>query len=208
VGTGFFVGKGGHFVTSKHNLRDFFKSQENSLHIEDVQKRTITKVELYDCETTNKIDLCLLKALEYKPTHYFPLKSSVLGKGHEVKLAGFCNSEEPRIKSGKVLEYYSSLEQRFGGHGKNLNVQMARTDIKQCPGDSGGPVYGADGVLYGVATIVFRSKDSGQEYFLSIAGVEVLKALNSFKNKKKHRIKKDRLLQHGVKRLRVERLLK
>lgn len=185
TGTGFFIGKKGHFLTNDHLVKEFNEDSNKIIQVKTYSGKFLKNIELLGCGSRKKIDACLFKTEPTSKHRYFSAKRIKIGKGHQVSLIGYCENKKMTAKRGKIVDYFGNIQDRFKStnDGYNQKVQMVQTDAFQCPGDSGGPIFNGRGELVGMATNIFKSKSSLKQFNLGIHVVELIGFIQSVKGK-------------------------
>lgn len=155
TGTGFYYGKKGIIVTSRHVLRRFMKDKSLKIMVVNAFEKSLTDIELGPCGIDEDADLCLLKSNQKKVKNYFPITGTKLGVGHNSNSIGHCEKIFTH-KTGKILKYDNWNDGRVGKE----HIEISN-DI--CPGDSGGPIFTDRGDLMGVSMGVNKDRYNGKE---------------------------------------------
>lgn len=201
-GAGFFLTKTGYLLTSYHVLQPFFEDKNLILKIHPKEyPRTLGEVELLACQDERKIDLCLLKIKDYSPSAYLVPSKIVFSRGHLGTFIGHCDGRDFRIVKGKLKEIYKDIYQFVTAvkvldeyhPDRNFKVEMVQLDTQHCGGDSGGPLFGQQGELWGVTQEWIEIKGSGEKFYLFISANEVADYFEKHKNNPPQKIPKERL---------------
>lgn len=209
TGAGFYIGSKGNFLTSDHIIKELLKDENNKIQFKLKSGRYLSQVSLLACKSEKNIDACLLKDLSLKKPPFFPIKNIKIGRGHEVSLIGFCNSEMHSSKRGRIIDYFKDLNSKFktSKEAYNQKVMMVQTDVAQCPGDSGGPLFNSQGELVGMATNIFKSTTVQKQFNLSIHNNELLAFIKN-SGLKNIGLSQDRILSSSKAKARLLKLIK
>lgn len=190
-GTGFFIKKDGTAITNFHvlyhannktlfsnsndtkylNMNYLLKSSNFQYKITDMNGKDIEggAPKVLGCGNENNIDACLLK-FDLKKTPYIPIDNVKVGKGNKVHSIGYCNGLN--TKNGEIKEYFKDFLtlKNITNINYNLKTKMIQVTNPVCPGDSGGPIFSANGDLVGMTTIRFKNElaeadDSDDRWF-------------------------------------------
>ena len=201
-GAGFFLSKTGYLLTSYHVLQPFFDDPKLTLKIlpQDFA-RTLGEIEILACQDDRKIDLCLMKVNDYSPSAYLAPSKINFSLGHQGTFIGHCAGRDFRIVKGKLKAIYKDIYQFVTAvkildeyrPDRNLKVEMVQLDTQHCGGDSGGPLFGLQGELWGVTQEWIEINGSGEKFYLFISANEVADYFEKYKNNPPYKIPKDRL---------------
>ncbi|HAZ11624.1 MAG: hypothetical protein A2X86_18030 [Bdellovibrionales bacterium GWA2_49_15] len=201
-GAGFFLSKTGYLLTSYHVLQPYLEDKKLLLKIHPKDfPRTLGEVELLACQDDRKIDLCLLKVNDYSPAAFLAPSKITFSLGHQGTFIGHCDGRDFRIVKGKLKEIYKDIYQFITAvkvldeyrPDRNFKVEMVQLDTQHCGGDSGGPLFGQQGELWGVTQEWIEIKGSGEKFYLFISANEVADYFEKYKNNPPFKIPKDRL---------------
>ncbi|MCO4794413.1 MAG: trypsin-like peptidase domain-containing protein [Bacteriovoracaceae bacterium] len=191
-GAGFFISRDGTFVTNHHVLEDAIKSpSEYRVEFLTSDEKRLTQVEFASCSDKRKIDLCVLKARNLKLKKTFTFSRQRIGLGQKVVLIGHCEDPPWSAKSGKIIKTWSDIQQNLGKMKvtRNDGVQTIETNVFQCGGDSGGPLFSPiNGRLVGMTTerhVVTKGSKELKKYMMSITAKEIEAYIKKNRNFKK-----------------------
>jgi S1-C subfamily serine protease len=209
TGAGFFIGVKGEFLTSDHILKEFFAKKDNIIQFKRHDGTYLNNVSILGCKNSKNIDACLLLDNSQTKKSYFPRRSLKIGRGHPVAMIGFCHSDNHTSKKGVIIDYLKDTSSKFSTTSDDYNykVRMVQTDVKQCPGDSGGPLFNSSGELVGMATNIFKSSQRNKQYNLSIHINELIGFMNALKSTPVE-IKAGRTLKSSKAKAKLFKLLK
>jgi|GEM_PF-5281818 len=202
-GAGFFIGKDGLFVTSYHVLKKFLNDNELLLWIHPYEfERTLTKAKILACEDERKIDLCLLKFEDFKPKSYFHSAPIKFALGHEGVFIGHCDEDFYRVVNGNIKAVYPDIyhfitaTKLLGEYKPDYNhkVEMVQLDTRHCGGDSGGPLFGSQGELWGVTQEWISIGPKPEYFYLFISANEVHQYVEKNQNNPGRPIPTDRMI--------------
>lgn len=183
TGAAFFIGSKGEFLTSDHLIREFLKNGDNKIQFKLFDGKFLSTVSILGCKNENNIDACLLIDKSQKKGPHFPKSNIKIGRGHQVAMIGFCDSDKHSSKKGLIKDYFDDINSKFRTSEKayNQKVKMVQTDVSQCPGDSGGPLFNYSGELVGMATNIFKSTEGKKQFNLSIHSNELMDFVRKLK---------------------------
>lgn len=148
TGTGFFLGKNGHIITSAHVIWPLIQS-EKALHkisITDYNNKEITDIEIVNCFSPSKLDLCLLKTSNYEPQKYFKYdKNYQIGRGNFIAHIGHCKGNYT-FKEGKIKDKVGKLNDYYPNSSGDHAAYVFEGEYGACPGDSGAAMFSIDGI--------------------------------------------------------------
>lgn len=209
TGAGFYIGSNGDFLTSDHLINEFLKNDKNKIQFKKNSGDFLTRVTLLGCKNKKNIDACLLKDESSKKHPYFPMQEIKIGRGHQVSMIGFCDSDKHSSKMGRIIDYFEDLNSKFSTSREayNQKVKMVQTDVAQCPGDSGGPLFNGSGELVGMATNIFKSTRAQKQFNLSIHNNELLSFIKNIDSKRVS-LSEDRILKSSKAKAKLLNLIK
>jgi S1-C subfamily serine protease len=209
TGAGFFIGTKGEFLTSDHILEIFLADQENLIQFKRKDGSYLDSVSISGCKNKENIDACLLLDNTQKKSPYFPKSLLKIGRGHQVAMIGFCDSDLHTSKKGTIIDYLNDISSKFKTSREDYNhkIKMIQTDVKQCPGDSGGPLFNSSGELVGMATNIFKSTHKKKQFNLSIHVNELINFMNGLQSEPRE-IKAERILNSSKAKAKLLKLLK
>jgi len=189
VGAGFFISKKGIFVTNHHVIEDAIQNP-SAYRVEFLtsNEERINNIEFAGCGDQRKIDLCVLKATNYKPKKIFSFSQSKIGLGQKVVLVGHCEDPPWSVKSGEIIKTWSDIQENLGKVEvtRNDGVETIETNVFQCGGDSGGPLFSpVNGKLVGMTTerhVITKDQKEIRKYMMSITSLEIEKYVKSKKS--------------------------
>lgn len=181
-GTGFFISKNGFFITNHHVLKKYLSDKTIKLTFKLADGKYLKKVYLGQCSNKQGIDLCLFQTEDAPSWPYLAPSFEQIGVGNKVFSYGNCG-EEFKKKEGEILQRIKNFEELAGtaNQGINIGVEMVRTSVPICGGDSGGPLFSQQGDLIGVNTR--NTLISGKEYSVAITANDILKFFEEAKSK-------------------------
>ena len=189
VGAGFFVSKSGIFVTNHHVIEDAIRNPKDyQVEFLTSNEERINNIEFSGCGDKRKIDLCVLKAKNYKPKKFFSFSRSKIGLGQKVVLVGHCEDPPWSVKSGEIIKTWADIQENLGKVQvtRNDGVETIETNVFQCGGDSGGPLFSpVNGHLVGMTTerhVITRDQEEIKKYMMSITALEIEKYVKSKSN--------------------------
>ena len=199
---GFFVTKTGYLLTSFHVLQPFL--QDKNLRLKILPRnytRTLGDVEIVACQDDRKIDLCLLKVNDYQPAAYLVPAKITFALGHQGTFIGHCGGRDFRVVKGKlkavykdIYEFVTAIKILDEYHpDRNFKVEMVQMDVEHCGGDSGGPLFGEQGELWGVTQEWININGSAEKFYLFISANEVADYFEKYKNNPSVKVPKDRM---------------
>lgn len=148
TGTGFFLGKSGHIITSAHVIWPLIQSKKDSykISITDYENKEIDDIEIVNCFSPLKLDLCLLKANNYEPKSYFKYdKNYQIGRGNYIAHIGHCKSNYS-LKEGKIKDKVGKLNDYYPNSSGDHAAFVFEGEYGACPGDSGAAMFSIDGI--------------------------------------------------------------
>ncbi len=182
VGAGFFVSKSGIFVTNHHVIEDAIKNPKDyRVEFLTSNEERINNIDFSGCSDQRKIDLCVLRAKNYRPKRHFNFSKNKIGLGQKVVLIGHCEDPPWSVKSGEIIKTWADIQSNLGKTQvkRNDGVETIETNVFQCGGDSGGPLFSpVNGRLVGMTTerhVITRDKEEIRKYMMSITALEIEK---------------------------------
>lgn len=157
--TAFFIGPSGLILTAYHLLDGFIDDNDFSIELKTSKGEKI-EFDILKCGDARKVDLCLLKAVDYNPQAYFPKTFREIGLGHSLYSIGHCKDEEYKVqksivgkKRSDIHESYVLPDENWAKY--NRGVEIITHEGDQCIGSSGGPLFDSEGFLHGVLAIKY-----------------------------------------------------
>jgi S1-C subfamily serine protease len=233
-GTGFFVGKDGHFITNQHVMAPFLEDSKSTIALTSLTDgEHLGGLEIISCSDKRSIDLCLMKINKKRQgTEYFPLKSATVSKGEYVYSIGHCpNSFTPKEHMVEkiwedIYTYVNQVKNYKTILVKKRNFKVSSLELKRpptpscqktsttcpvilspkapCPGDSGGPIFNGRGEIVGVVAELIDIPNTGEILENMIAGHEVEQFIKDSMRAKPKEIGIDRIKRPET----IESLLK
>lgn len=171
IGTGFFVSPDGTLVTNQHVIGAAFTEGHGAV-FHTLDGKRLEGAALGGCGDRRDIDLCVLK-LEHRPKAWF---SEPAGReeqpepGSKVFVIGHPKGYDFTLSDGIISAWRTRRVEKAGGFTGRIEEIQISAPIS--PGNSGGPIFDADGRLLGMSTWVHLERDA-QNLNFGIAAEEV-----------------------------------
>ncbi|MBT7608425.1 MAG: trypsin-like peptidase domain-containing protein [Bacteriovoracaceae bacterium] len=176
LGSGFFVGDEGYFLTNHHVVKNALSDKKVLLEVQTRNGKRLSDIRMIKCSDERKIDLCIFRVNGFKPKSYFVLNENSISIGQRNILIGHCHLFPWKIKSGKTLKVWKDIESKIGLSklGTGSPVEMVEGSFKPCPGDSGAALFSSNkGILLGMITEGYKT--SSKTYQVAISNKELFK---------------------------------
>lgn len=134
TGAGFFINRDGLAVTSRQLVRGALMDPPMDLEFFSADKKIIKSFKVVNCDPLQGSDLCSFK-LGYEPKIYFSVSPESLTSGESISVIGHPRGGDASITTGPVVKK---------GDGFEFAAPLS-------PGNQGGPVLDAHGLLLGIA---------------------------------------------------------
>lgn len=135
TGAGFFINNDGLAVTSRQLVRGMLMDPPVDVDFFSADKKLIKSVKVVSCDPLQGSDLCSFK-LGYEPKIYFSVSPEPLVHGDSVSVIGHPRGGDAAITHGPIAKKTGGFE----------------VAAPLSPGNQGGPVVDAHGLLLGIAT--------------------------------------------------------
>lgn len=171
IGTGFFVSPEGTLVSNRHVVGPAF-AEGHSAAFYTLDGRRLEGAALGGCGDRRDIDLCVLK-LEYRPKAWFSEPAGPMEQaepGSKVFVIGHPKGYDFTLSDGIISAWRTRRVEKPGGFTGRIEEVQISAPIS--PGNSGGPIFDADGGLLGMSTWVHLERDA-QNLNFGIAAGEV-----------------------------------
>ena len=222
IGSGFYIGKEGHFVTNHHVLKPFLEDPKMKLKIfSRAGFDHVSSISILKCMDEKNIDLCLLKIKDRTGDEYFDVDAAKdMAKGISLWSIGNCqkdfNIKEHRSDRiwndiynyvNQVKNYKQRIKKYYNQGVKTLSLVAAtqcqgESCVKEldtsplCPGDSGGPIFAQNGQLVGMVAEKLTTESGKEIYYSTIWGQELVAFYEKFKKNEFPELDKNRVIQN------------
>lgn len=171
IGTGFFVSPDGTLVTNQHVVGAAFTEGHGAV-FHTLDGKRLEGAALGGCGDRRDIDLCVLR-LQHRPKAWF---SEPAGReeqpepGAKVFVIGHPKGYDFTLSDGIISAWRARRVEKPGGFTGRIEEIQISAPIS--PGNSGGPIFDADGRLLGMSTWVHLERDA-QNLNFGIAAEEI-----------------------------------
>jgi V8-like Glu-specific endopeptidase len=148
-GTGFFVSSDGDAITNLHVLKYPVVDSSYSAEFDFADGTSSSNLSIYQCTNSTDADFCLIH-IDHKAQVWFTPSPHEATTGTKVFTIGHPLDRDYVMSDGTVVSY----EDRTG----DIHTRLIDITNTVDHGNSGGPIFGEDGTLYGVTTYAIKGQ--------------------------------------------------
>lgn len=158
-GTGTYIGNNT-IITNYHVVETLLNGKSKSIKVINEQGDLAQKVSVGACGGPKKnVDLCILKVEGLKLSYPFKLLDRTFASDYKIKGFGYCRDRYiPTEYTGNISRKVNDTASSFNAHEETLNhnIDSYVTNIMNCHGSSGGPLFDpVSGDLLGIFTAYY-----------------------------------------------------